>query len=819
MTQPKDQQVRKAEQLRQVAPALKEADRLVKESQFAAALDEIRKARLIDPKNLYALAYEDRVRAVQSQSDKGQLQQISPILEHVLNLALVEAERTAGVSAKQEEQLEARKQEEIERQRAEEVRRAAIEEKIAALITRAEDYCKNKDFHRALDEVARAYILDPSNQKITAFEEKIRLAQEEELLGQEALQIQREKDREVRKRELIQERIDQLKRDREEKQRKEHEARQEAQQAKIQQYLSRSRELMEKGELDAALSELVFAIVIAPLDEEILSLERQIKERQEKAELAKMDEYKKRQEERQQKLKELETSLQKQIVVADDLAKNNRFAEALRVVTRAMALDPMNTSLQECEQRITAMRDNADRLAEEERQKQEAAMQKIQEEELKRLEESEQKKALLSEKQELESAETRKKQQIAGHLERSRKSLDAQQFDDALAEVALAFIVDPFDDNVRVLEQEIRDRQDQQRALADEKTEAGESTQDAPKANVEETIAIHLLEAERLRALKEFTQALDEIARAFFLDPLNENVRQFEVELRREFEEHRLEQEAQRRVGEQISLAKDLMGRGLYEEALAEVQKAFAVGRLQEELTALQEEIIAAQKRFLEQQSEEKKKAQLAEHTDRAKNFLSKRDADHARQEIDAGLLIESENAVLAALKEEVSELEEALSQERAKQEMQRAIREHVQRAKEQFEHKRYDDALMEIALGYTVEENNSELKELEELIWSQRTMDNEAGGEKQRGGKKSDEDKESERLVKIHLRAAEKFAEQNEFSKAFDEIAKASAIDPLRDDIRRCEAQIRRDHAAYEKKDQPLKLIYPDRKSAADGN
>lgn len=818
MTQSKNQPTRKAEQLKQVAPLLREADVLVKAKQFPAALEEIRKARLIDPKNLYALAYEDRVRAIQSQAERGELQPLSPILEHVLNLALVEAERTAEVVTKQEEQLEARMREESERQRAEEGRRAAIEEKISGLIARAEEYCTKKDFHRALDEVARAYLLDPSNPRITSLEERIRTAQEEELRLQESLQAQREREREDRKRELIQERMDQLKRDREEKERKEHEARQVAQQAKIRQYISRSKELMEKGDLDAALSELVFAIVIAPLDEEILTLERQIKERQEKAELERMEEYKKRQEERQQKLKDLEESLQKQIAVADDLARNNRFAEALRVITRAMALDPMNAALQECEQRIVTMRDEADRVAEEERRRQEEAMQKRHEEELKRLEEAERKKALISEKKELESVEARKQEQIAGHLDRARKSLDAQQFEDALAEVALAFIIDPFDERVKTLEQEIRNHQEQQRLLVEERTDAGEMVQETSKANVEETIAIHLLEAERLRAIKEYTQALDEVARAFLLDPLNENVQQFETELRMEFEQHRAEQDAQRRVREQISLAKDLMGEGLFEEALAEVQKGFTAGRRQEELTILQEEIVTAQKRFLAQQTEEKRRAQLSEHTDRARQFLVARDAENARQEVEAGLLINPEDAVLAAMKNDVAELAQVLARERAENERLQALRNHAQRAKEYFKNKRYDEALTEIAIGYTVEENNSELKELEELIWSQRSMDYEASTEKSRGGKKSGEEQESERLVKIHLRAAEKFAEQFEFSKAFDEIAKASAIDPLHDEIRRCEANIRRDQAKHEKKDQPLKLIYPDRKSAADG-
>jgi hypothetical protein len=437
----KDLPARRAEHLKQVGPYLKQADKLVKEKKYAAALEEIRQARLIDPKNLYALAYEDRVRALIAQPDPEIVQQASPILEHVVNLAIVEAQRTAEVVAKQEEQREIRKKDEVERLRAEEGRRSAIEEKVSGLIARAEEFCEKGEFHRALDEVARAYLLDPSNERITKLEERIRDSQDEAFRLEEEERLQKEKERENRKQELIQARVGQLRREREEKQKRELKARQEAEQAKIKQYLSRSEELMNKGELDAALSELVFAIVISPLDERILALERQIKEKQEKEELEKNEEYKRRQEERQKKLKELENLIVKQIAIADDLAHKNRFGEALRVITRAMALDPMSEDLLACEQRVISMRDEADRSAEDERRRQEESMRKMQEDELKRLEESERKKALVDEETESQFLQVQKKQQITPHLDKARESMQAKHYEDALAEIALAFII------------------------------------------------------------------------------------------------------------------------------------------------------------------------------------------------------------------------------------------------------------------------------------------------------------------------------------------------------------------------------------------
>ena len=55
---------RSAEQLKEVAIFLKQADKLVREGDYTTALEEIAKARGRDPRNLYALAYEERVRSL-----------------------------------------------------------------------------------------------------------------------------------------------------------------------------------------------------------------------------------------------------------------------------------------------------------------------------------------------------------------------------------------------------------------------------------------------------------------------------------------------------------------------------------------------------------------------------------------------------------------------------------------------------------------------------------------------------------------------------------------------------------------------------------
>jgi len=53
------------------------------------------------------------------------------------------------------------------------------------------------------------------------------------------------------------------------------------------------------------------------------------------------------------------TAIQKHIENAGRLAEQLRFSEALRVITRAYVLDPINESLQACEKRIVALQEES----------------------------------------------------------------------------------------------------------------------------------------------------------------------------------------------------------------------------------------------------------------------------------------------------------------------------------------------------------------------------------------------------------------------------------------------------------------------------
>ncbi len=247
---------RSAEQLKEVAIFLKQADKLVREGNYTAALEEIAKARARDPRNLYALAYEERVRSlVAAQKDKkpevggasttpAAPQPIPAALEHISNLAIVEAQRSAAVAAKQEQEVILRKKDEEERRKNEELRRQAIESKIATFLTRSKDYLDKNDFDRALDEIARAYLLDPANEKIHAAENNVRKTQEETRSHDEQERLQKQQEEERKRQELLRAQVARMQKEKEEKRRKEEEARKQAQQQKITQYLDRAQEFL-----------------------------------------------------------------------------------------------------------------------------------------------------------------------------------------------------------------------------------------------------------------------------------------------------------------------------------------------------------------------------------------------------------------------------------------------------------------------------------------------------------------------------------------------------------------------------------------------
>jgi tetratricopeptide (TPR) repeat protein len=884
--------LRSAEQLKEVAIFLKQADKLVKEGNYAAALDEIAKARSRDPRNLYALAYEERVRSlVTAQKDKkpeitgiAPAQPIPAALEHISNLAIVEAQRSAAVAAKQEQEAELRRKEEDERRKNEELRRQAIETKIVTFLNRSKDYLDKGDFNRALDEVARAYLLDPANEKIHESENLIRRTQEEARLRDEQDRIKKQQEDEKKRQELLKAQVARLQQEKEEKRRKEEEARKQAQQQKISQYLTRAQEFLNDGRLDEALSELAFVVVIDPLNEEVLSLERQIRDAQEREQAEQLEQLRKREDEQRKKREAIFTAIQKHIENAERLASQQKWSEALRVITRAYVLDPVNEALQACERRIQLAQEDALRIADEQRRIAEETVRRQQEEELRKLEQSERERAVLGENAETEAKRRADKEKVFQYLTKARSYLLDERFEDALGEVALAFIVNPFDEDVKRMEQDIISAQNKKKAQ-EAVTLTEESTTTTQTDETAEKISFHLAEASRYASDNEFSKALDEVAKAFILDPLSEAIQNFEAQLQKEFhayqdELHKKQEEESRQnaINNHYKRATEFLEREAFDEALAEVADGFTYDTENIQLKKLEQRIQDSYQQWQIRQAEEEKNSQIEDLIFKSKEYLAKESYEDALMTITKAIVLDPNRESLKAMETEIeneqeafekrkhteegnkiiqkhlfrakeckvlrsydealAEIEQALIVDPSREDLlqfknqiqqefsdwkaqkdqnakQASLKQHLRQAREHLTNKVYDEALMEVAMGMTIDPDNADLKALEEdIVKAQADAEIEAA-ELEGAAESNLKDEERDQLIWIHLRAADELQKQKEFAQALDELAKAYVIDPLNKELKKAEIRIRQNEIRHaQQTGQTLKLIYPNEKA-----
>ena len=888
---------RSAEQLKEVAIFLKQADKLVREGDYTTALEEIAKARGRDPRNLYALAYEERVRSLVAahKEKKAELggdvpkqpaepQPMSSTLEHISNLAIVEAQRSAAVAAKQEQDVALRKKEEEERRKNEELRSQAIGSKISAFLERSRDYLAKGDFNRALDEVARAYLLDPANDKIHAAEDLIRKSQEESRLRVEQERLKKQEEDNQKRQELLKAQVARMQQEKEEKRRKEEEARNKAQQQKISQYLNRAQEFLSNGRLDEALSELAFVVVVDPLNDEVLSLERKIRDAQEQEQAEQLEQYHRREEEQRKKREAIITAIQKHIENAERLAGLQKWSEALRVITRAYVLDPVNDALQACEKRIQTAQEEALSIAEEQRRLSEETVHRQQEEELRQLEQAERERVMLGESAETEAKRRADKEKVFLYLTKARGYMSDGRYEDALGEVALAFIINPFDDDVKRMEQEIISSQNQKKAQ--EIATAEEDAAAMPADETGEQISNHLAEASQYASEHEYSKALDEVAKAFILDPLSEAVQKFEFQLQNEFheyqeEQHKKQEEESRQnaINKHKTRAKEFLDREAFDEALTEVIDGYTYDPDSAELRALEQQIQDAHQQWQEKQAEDEKNTKIEDLVLKAKEHLNKELFEDALKTITEAIVLDPERKTLKAMEMEIEKAQQAFEKRKQTEENNKVIQKHLFRAKEcrvlrsyeeaiseidqaltidpsredllnlkkqtqqeladwqkqkdqnanktslkQHLHqareylakKVYDEALMEIALGMTIDLENADLKTLEEDIVKAQADAEIAELEVAQGTTESNiKSEERDQLIWIHLRAADELQKQKEFAHALDELAKAYVIDPLNKEVKKAEIRVRQNEIRHaQQTGQTMKLVYPNDKA-----
>jgi tetratricopeptide (TPR) repeat protein len=284
----------------------------------------------------------------------------------------------------------------------------------------------------------------------------------------------------------------------------------------------------------------------------------------------------------------------------------------------------------------------------------------------------------------------------------------------------------------------------------------------APCSRLAEIVAL-LDQANTAIARADFPEALDYIGRARQLDPENGDICALEEQVRgacdsasptsteslQDFEIVRSTLEAY------TSEAMELTATGEYEEALHLVTKGFILDPTNEYLREAERHIIAAR--------------QIAEAHDEALAFA----AEHYQR------LLERERT----LREEFAR--------------------HLDCARTLFRNGAYDDALTEIALGYTADPGNEELQTVERAVWQ-------AKGASPSQAEYSARHEEMERIIRLHILAAEEFSKNGDFIRALDGLAKAYVLDPANKDIKRAEVRIRQAELRHHQASgSPLKLVY----------
>lgn len=496
---------------------LKLADKLVKQGDYAGALQAIAKAKEAEPDNRYATAYEERVRMLLREAGSPSPSAIPPAATPGSSIPPVPKGIEGMPSAeKQMNSIATLLQKSGKKSASPDQRNLAIQKKVNALLSSANQLLAQERFAEALDTVARAILLDATSPETRSAEERIRRAQDEARLRATRLLQEREQEEMVRRERLLQEEVTRLKEEQERKRQQEESQRRTAQEQKVSQSLQRTRDFLNAGLLEEAQCELAFVSVLAPGISEVQALDVEIAHRKHEREQAAVEARRQEQEEERRREQQLRIRIDECIASAEALTRKGNFEEALRVLTDAYLLDPNNADIEACEEQIVNARAAEAQRLEKERRDHEEALRLTMEEERRREEEAE--RARIRETEIRREQEQRRigEEQIANHLQAARAYLRDDQFKDALAEVALAFILNPFHAEVKEMERTIMERQLQHHQIPEVAAAPPVPADDEEDL---EAIAKHLAEAKRLAAEQRFLPALYEIRKALELDP------------------------------------------------------------------------------------------------------------------------------------------------------------------------------------------------------------------------------------------------------------------------------------------------------------
>lgn len=602
------------DQLQEVAVYLRQADRFVRKGRYKEALEEIQKAKRCNPKNLYALAYEERVRSMLAQKNIDSSSHSQPAGDEPVEKsqrAITGIQHSAEAAAKQKEEHEQQERDEENIHRLEEKQQVALRKKVYDMLLKAREYSEKKEFDRALDEIARIYMIDPSNDSVAVLESRIRADQDKAMKEEEQERKRQLAEEERHRKELLKAELERIKRDYEKRKRREEETTRNALKEKVKHHLKRVRDFCDGGNPEDALVELGFVVIVDPLNEEAAELEQRIREIEEQ------------QRQRQEEEREMLAKIAREQMKSGELTKREEntadetytdqavrviagrvkqclveenIAKALEEVDSGLKTNPGNEDLSVLRTKIveaekswrevkllwrniastdrtedngradTKIRykeallhyyakldevvlnteipseykhptgsngkggDNSQKftITQPKDTKKEYEPETIDlEEEISRVYASWR---LVTEQVEREERENA----VQNHIDRANTMLRDERYDDALAEIAYAKLIDDNRKDLEKLENKIWTAWDENTGVSDKSLTETVVTPAEDFLEEEHTILLqsHIRAAENFIDKRMFARALDEITKAYRIDPLNEEVAKLEARTR-----------------------------------------------------------------------------------------------------------------------------------------------------------------------------------------------------------------------------------------------------------------------------------------------
>ncbi len=642
-----------AEHLTEVIVFLKNADRFIRQGDINRALTEIVRAREINPTIMYARAYEEYVRSAIVKHDdasdahddpaisqKTIIDNLLPTLEKILDLALKEVKRSAFSAYKDKEMLALQQGREKQSQHEERLHAEGLEKKISDYLNRAKFFKSKGDFHFALNEISRAYLLNPTDERIKLIEEQVKASQEqnhdkdnEENTQQLSSELQQ---RERLLAELHDKRVDEKLKE---------EAYQQARSQKIKQYVHQVRSLFAENKIDDALSQLAFVSVLDPLNEDVLELNSKLRDAQTKMHEDSLA-FKQQEDEAEQKKKEAsQLIIQKNLEKAEELLLSERFSEALRLTTQAYFIDPANETTVGLEKRILEREEEFIQREEALRKQREEERRRKQEFDLHRLSIQQKKREQIRDRIESETKFLRNEEEVLLCLSRARGFLSISNFEEALAQIGKAFKINPFDEEIAKLQREIIDSE--KRSKLSSRGGSKIISEDVKLSN-ETTVKIiqeSIIKAQELRKSLQFQEALNVITEAYRHDPMNEILFGLEGEIQEEYLKYDEQQQAEllssknnQGIRKSLAMARESLSREAFGEAFAWVDYALSFDMKHMDTIRLRDEIEKAEVLFEKNREAKNKEDMIQKHLEVASQRIDEGRIIEAMLEVDIAL-------------------------------------------------------------------------------------------------------------------------------------------------------------------------------------